>query len=52
MDWYGAVDELPELLYEDGYHARPEGYALRGRLLAEAVPACTAEAGAGVEAPT
>jgi len=47
VDWYGAVTSSPELLYEDGYHARPEGYALRGRLLAEAVSACTGGGGGG-----
>ena len=40
-DWYGAATGTPGLLYGDGYHARPEGYALRARLLAEAVAACS-----------
>ena len=56
VDWFGAVTSSPGLLYEDGYHARPEGYALRGRLLAEAVAACAGGGGgadlSGIPAPS
>ena len=40
-DWFGASTGTPGLLYGDGYHARPEGYALRGAILAEAIAACS-----------
>ncbi len=40
VDWYGIATSTPGILYDDGVHARPEGYALRGRLLADAVRAC------------
>ena len=40
VDWYGIATGTPGILYDDGVHARPEGYALRGRLLADAVRAC------------
>ena len=47
VDWYGIVTSTPGMLYEDGVHARPEGYALRGRLLADAVAACSGGGGGG-----
>ena len=47
VDWYGIATSTPGILYEDGVHARPEGYALRGRLLADAVAACAGGAGGG-----
>jgi lysophospholipase L1-like esterase len=40
VDWYGVATSTRGILYEDGVHARPEGYALRGRLVAEGVRAC------------
>jgi lysophospholipase L1-like esterase len=40
VDWYGIATSTPGILYGDGVHARPEGYALRGRLLADAVRNC------------
>jgi|SRR5829696_946647 len=46
-DWYAAATSSPEILYGDGYHARPEGYALRGKLIADAVTACSGGGGAG-----
>ena len=36
VDWYGVATSTPGILYDDGVHARPEGYALRGRLVADA----------------
>jgi lysophospholipase L1-like esterase len=47
VDWYGIATSTPGILYEDGVHARPEGYALRGRLLADAVAACAGGAAGG-----
>jgi lysophospholipase L1-like esterase len=57
VDWHGIVTSTPGMLYEDGVHARPEGYALRGSLLAEAVAACSGggaggAAGGGIPAPS
>ena len=46
VDWHAAVAEDPGLLL-DGVHARPEGYALRGGLFAEAIGACLAGGGGG-----
>jgi lysophospholipase L1-like esterase len=40
VDWSGVATSTPGILYEDGVHARPEGYALRGRLIADAVRSC------------
>ena len=47
VDWYGVATSTPGILYEDGVHARPEGYALRGRLIAEAVRSCQVGGGGG-----
>jgi hypothetical protein len=49
-DWYGIATSTPGILYKDGIHARPEGYALRGRLIADAVAGC-GDAGAAGEIP-
>src|SRR5829696_5430818 len=46
-DWYGAATGTPGVLYGDGYHAWPEGYALRARLFGDAIAACTAGGGTG-----
>jgi lysophospholipase L1-like esterase len=55
VDWYGIARSTPGILYDDGVHARPEGYALRGRLVADAVRSCGAGGGAsavtGIPAP-
>jgi lysophospholipase L1-like esterase len=50
VDWHAIATATPGILYADGVHARPEGYALRGRLLAEAVAACSDGGGGGVSA--
>jgi lysophospholipase L1-like esterase len=50
VDWYGVATGTPGILYEDGVHARPEGYALRGRLIADAVRSCGG--GGGIPAPS
>ena len=52
VDWYGVATSTPGILYEDGVHARPEGYALRGRLIADAVRGCGAGGGGGIPAPS
>jgi hypothetical protein len=49
-DWYRIARSTPGILYEDGVHARPEGYALRGRLIADAVAGC-GDAGPAGEIP-
>ena len=46
-DWYGAATGTPGILYGDGYHARPEGYALRGAILADAIAACSGSGSGG-----
>jgi lysophospholipase L1-like esterase len=52
VDWYGVATSTPGILYEDGVHARPEGYALRGRLIADAVRSCGGAGGGGIPAPS
>jgi lysophospholipase L1-like esterase len=54
VDWYGVATGTPGILYDDGVHARPEGYALRGRLIADAVRSCGGGGGgsAGIPAPS
>ena len=53
VDWYGVATSTPGILYEDGVHARPEGYALRGRLIADAVRSCGGGGGGGgIPAPS
>jgi hypothetical protein len=47
VDWYGVATSTPGILYDDGVHARPEGYALRGRLIADAVRRCDGGRGGG-----
>jgi hypothetical protein len=47
VDWYGVATSTPGILYDDGVHARPEGYALRGRLIADAVRSCDGGGGSG-----
>jgi lysophospholipase L1-like esterase len=47
VDWYGVATSTPGILYDDGVHARPEGYALRGRLIADAVRSCDGGGGGG-----
>jgi lysophospholipase L1-like esterase len=44
VDWYGVATSTSGILYDDGVHARPEGYALRGRLIADAVRSCGSRA--------
>ncbi len=39
VEWERVATESPELL-SDGGHATPEGYALRARLIAEAIASC------------
>ena len=54
VDWHGVATSTPGILYDDGVHARPEGYALRGRLLAQAVRGCGGAGGGdltGIPAP-
>lgn len=54
VDWHGVATSTPGILYGDGVHARPEGYALRGRLLAQAVRGCGGAGGGdltGIPAP-
>jgi lysophospholipase L1-like esterase len=55
VDWYGVATSTPGILYDDGVHARPEGYALRGRLVADAVRSCGGGGGGdltGIPAPS
>jgi lysophospholipase L1-like esterase len=52
VDWYGVATGTPGILYEDGVHARPEGYALRGRLIADAVRSCGGAGEGGIPAPS
>jgi lysophospholipase L1-like esterase len=54
VDWHGVATGTPGILYEDGVHARPEGYALRGRLIADAVRSCGGAGGGstGIPAPS
>jgi lysophospholipase L1-like esterase len=52
VDWYGVATSTPGILYEDGVHARPEGYALRGRLIADAVRSCGGAGRGGIPAPS
>jgi lysophospholipase L1-like esterase len=52
VDWYGVATSTPGMLYEDGVHARPEGYALRGRLIADAVRSCGGTGAGGIPAPS
>ncbi len=51
VDWQAAVRGDRGLLSPDGVHSTPAGYALRGRLVAEAVQACMAGAGPSAGAP-
>lgn len=51
VDWRGAATGTPGLLYPDGIHARPEGYALRARLLARAVKSCLGLGAQGLPPP-
>jgi lysophospholipase L1-like esterase len=51
VDWYGVATSTPGILYDDGVHARPEGYALRGRLIADAVRSCDGGGGGGSGIP-
>jgi lysophospholipase L1-like esterase len=51
VDWYGVATGTPGILYEDGVHARPEGYALRGRLIADAVRSCGRAGGGSTAIP-
>jgi lysophospholipase L1-like esterase len=55
VDWYGVATSTAGILYDDGVHARPEGYALRGRLVADAVRSCGGGGGGdatGLPAPS
>jgi lysophospholipase L1-like esterase len=52
VDWYGVATSTPGILYDDGVHARPEGYALRGRLIADAVRSCGGRGGKATGIPT
>jgi len=55
VDWSGVATSTPGILYDDGVHARPEGYALRGRLVADAVRSCGGGGGGnatGIPAPS
>jgi lysophospholipase L1-like esterase len=51
VDWQGAVRGDTGLLNPDGLHPTPGGYALRGRLVAEAVRTCAAGARPSADAP-
>jgi lysophospholipase L1-like esterase len=55
VDWYGVATSTPGILYDDGVHARPEGYALRARLIADAIRNCDGGGGgaaSGIPAPS
>jgi lysophospholipase L1-like esterase len=55
VDWYGVATSTPGILYDDGVHARPEGYALRARLIADAIRSCDGGGGgaaSGIPAPS
>jgi lysophospholipase L1-like esterase len=47
VDWSGVATSRPGILYEDGVHAQPEGYALRARLIADAIRSCDGGGGGG-----
>ena len=51
VDWRGLATSTPGLLYPDGIHARPEGYELRGRLIARAVKECLGLGAQGLPPP-
>ena len=51
VDWQSAVKSDPGLLNPDHLHPKPDGYALRGRLVAEGVQACLAGGGPNAPAP-
>lgn len=51
VDWQSAVKSDPGLVNPDGLHAKPGGYALRGRLMAEGVQACLAGGAPSAPAP-
>jgi lysophospholipase L1-like esterase len=51
VDWHGVATGTPGLPYPDGIHARPEGYDLRGRLLARAVKSCLGVGAQGLPPP-
>jgi hypothetical protein len=44
VDWQAAVKADPGLLNPDHLHPKPDGYALRGRLVADGVRGCLAPA--------
>jgi lysophospholipase L1-like esterase len=52
VDWRGVATSTPGILYDDGVHARPEGYALRGRLIADAIRGCGGGAASAIPAPS
>jgi lysophospholipase L1-like esterase len=51
VDWRAAAGGRPGLLYPDGIHPRPEGYSLRGRMLARAIKACLGLGAQGLPPP-
>jgi lysophospholipase L1-like esterase len=51
VDWQSAVMSDPGLLNPDHLHPKPDGYALRGRLVAEGVQACLAGGATSAVAP-
>ena len=51
VDWQSAVRSDPGLLNPDHLHPKPDGYALRGRLVAEGVQTCLAGGAQSAPAP-
>ena len=51
VDWHGAARSDPNLLI-DGIHSDGEGYALRARLVADAIAACGTFGGASTSTPS
>jgi hypothetical protein len=51
VDWRRVATSRAGLLYPDGIHARPEGYDLRGRLVARAVKSCLGVGAQGLPPP-
>jgi lysophospholipase L1-like esterase len=52
VDWRAAAMRSASLLAPDGIHANPQGYAARGRLVADAVKACLESGGASADLPS
>ncbi len=52
VDWQAAALAHPELINSDGVHPTPEGYALRGQMIAQGVQRCLAGEFSAPSTPT